>query len=49
MERISEDGSLVLEEVRTIAQVQQGFTYFRNEDVILAKITPCFENGKGAL
>ena len=27
----------------------QGFTYFRDGDVIVAKITPCFENGKGAL
>jgi len=25
-----------------------GFTYFRRGDVIVAKITPCFENGKGA-
>ena len=25
-----------------------GFTYFRKGDVLLAKITPCFENGKGA-
>ncbi len=25
-----------------------GFTYFRRNDVLIAKITPCFENGKGA-
>ena len=25
-----------------------GFTYFREGDVLVAKITPCFENGKGA-
>ena len=25
------------------------FTYFKDDDVIIAKITPCFENGKGAL
>ncbi len=49
MECIGEDGRLSLEKTRTIEQVRQGYTYFQNEDVILAKITPCFENGKGAL
>jgi type I restriction enzyme, S subunit len=49
MEHIGEDGALSLEEIRTIEQVWQGYTYFRNGDVIIAKITPCFENGKGAL
>jgi type I restriction enzyme S subunit len=29
--------------------VRKGFTAFANEDVIVAKITPCFENGKAAL
>ncbi len=49
MEHIGEDGSIYLEEIRTIEQVMQGYTCFRNGDVIVAKITPCFENGKGAL
>ncbi len=49
MEKIGEDGSLSLDTERTIEQVGQGFTYFRDGDVIVAKITPCFENGKGAL
>jgi len=31
-----------------ISQLWTGFTYFRRDDVIVAKITPCFENGKGA-
>ncbi len=26
-----------------------GYTYFRDGDIVIAKITPCFENGKGAL
>ena len=26
-----------------------GFTYFRDNDVLLAKITPCFENGKAGI
>lgn len=28
--------------------VWTGFSYFRRNDVLVAKITPCFENGKGA-
>lgn len=49
MEAIGEDGSIRLEYTRTIAEVEAGYTYFRDGDVTLAKITPCFENGKGAL
>jgi len=49
MERIGEDYTLLLQEAKTLAEVEQGYTYFRDKDVIVAKITPCFENGKGAL
>jgi type I restriction enzyme, S subunit len=49
MEAIGDDGSLKLERTRTLAEVETGYTYFRNGDVTIAKITPCFENGKGAL
>ena len=35
-------------EVLTASTVWSGFTYFRRNDVLVAKITPCFENGKGA-
>lgn len=31
-----------------VSEVWNGFTYFRKGDVLIAKITPCFENGKGA-
>jgi len=31
---------------RQLSQVEGSYTYFANEDVLLAKITPCFENGK---
>lgn len=47
MEAIGDDGSLNLEQTRTIAEVESGYTFFRNGDVTIAKITPCFENGKG--
>lgn len=49
MELIGEDGSLDLGEERELNEVKDRFTYFKNNDVIIAKITPCFENGKGSL
>lgn len=36
-------------ETKKLSQVRKGYTYFKNEDIILAKITPCFENGKIAI
>lgn len=33
-------------EKRTLAEVSGSYTYFADNDVLLAKITPCFENGK---
>ena len=32
---------------RKYSEVKKGFTKFINHDVLVAKITPCFENGKG--
>ncbi len=49
MEAIGEDGRLDLQRTRPISDVSSGYTYFRDGDVTLAKITPCFENGKGAV
>jgi len=48
MENISVDGKIDCREKRPVADVWNGFTYFRRGDVVLAKITPCFENAKGA-
>jgi len=48
MERVGSDGRFEASEVRPISDLWNGFTYFRRGDVIVAKITPCFENGKGA-
>ena len=48
MPYVSEHGALDLSEERDLSFIYNGYTYFRNGDVILAKITPCFENGKGA-
>ena len=49
MEAVGEYGGLNLDVTTTLAAVVDGYTYFRNGDVVVAKITPCFENGKGAL
>ncbi|WP_312671682.1 restriction endonuclease subunit S [Pseudescherichia sp.] len=34
---------------KSYGEVKKGFTSFYNNDILVAKITPCFENGKGAL
>jgi type I restriction enzyme S subunit len=49
MESIGEDGRLCLDRTKRLEEVEAGYTYFRDGDVVVAKITPCFENGKGAL
>lgn len=49
MEAVGDDGSLSLDRTRPIGEVESGYTYFREGDVTIAKITPCFENGKGAV
>lgn len=36
-------------EERNLGEVRKGYTYFMNDDVLLAKITPCMENGKIAI
>ncbi len=48
MEKVSEDGSIDCEIKKPICNLYNGFTFFQKNDVIVAKITPCFENGKGA-
>ena len=39
----------IVAETRRWGQIKKGYTHFANGDVVLAKITPCFENGKGAV
>ena len=34
---------------RPLGEVYKGYTYFANNDVLLAKVTPCFENGKSGI
>ena len=47
MESVGTDGKIEAGETLLVSDVQNGLTYFRRGDVLVAKITPCFENGKG--
>jgi type I restriction enzyme S subunit len=49
MEAIGENGEMQTDRRKRIGEVVNGYTYFGEGDVVLAKITPCFENGKGAI
>ncbi|EMF7390395.1 restriction endonuclease subunit S [Vibrio alginolyticus] len=49
MADVSESAKLMNTTNRLYGEVKKGFTSFQDNDVLVAKITPCFENGKGAL
>ncbi|SPT67982.1 EcoKI restriction-modification system protein HsdS [Anaerobiospirillum thomasii] len=49
MANVSESGDIKTSDLRQIIDVKKGFSYFKNGDVLFAKITPCMENGKGAV
>ena len=49
MPAVSEDGKIDCSDVKPYKEVRKGFTYFEENDVLFAKITPCMENGKGAV
>jgi len=36
-------------EEKQLSEVTAGYTYFGDNDVLLAKVTPCFENGKAGI
>lgn len=42
-------GTIIERRVRPFIEVKKGFTYFQEDDVLFAKITPCMENGKAAI
>lgn len=46
---VSENGYMQDVADEEYGKVKKGFTYFKNKDVLFAKITPCMENGKGAI
>jgi type I restriction enzyme S subunit len=42
-------GSIDASTVRPYVEVKKGYTHFRENDVLFAKVTPCMENGKMAV
>ena len=50
MSDISETDMLFTpQNITTLSEAYNGYTYFRDEDILLAKVTPCFENGKSGI
>lgn len=49
MQNVGENGKILKYETRNYNEVKKGYTCFAEKDVLFAKITPCMENGKGAL
>ena len=45
----AETGKIDVTEKRKFSKVKQGYTPFKEDDVLFAKITPCMENGKMAI
>ena len=41
--------AFIAKEDRVLGEVGASYTYFADNDVLLAKVTPCFENGKAGI
>lgn len=48
MEKLKTD-LVILDEKRNIEDVYDGYSYFGEGDILVAKVTPCFENGNTAI
>ena len=46
MSQLSGKGVIKANGSKSLGEVMKGYTYFANGDVLVAKITPCMENGK---
>lgn len=42
-------GVVIRPEIKNYEEVRKGYTFFAEEDVLFAKITPCMQNGKHAV
>jgi len=50
MSDLSDNGMFFeIKQTKKLSDVLSGYTYFCNNDVLLAKVTPCFENGKSGI
>src|SRR6056297_3724136 len=48
MEKVNDDGTYDTDMVQPFIDISTGLNLIETGDVIIAKITPCMENGKGA-
>ena len=49
MENVSINGKVKTNIIKKYYEVKKGYSYFKENDVLFAKITPCMENGKSAV
>jgi len=49
MAAVDEQSGTMNPEIRPLSEVRKGYTYFEEDDVLFAKITPCMQNGKHAI
>ncbi len=49
MADVTTTGDIAHTSIRDFGDTEKGYTAFRERDILIAKITPCFENGKCAL
>lgn len=49
MDNVSVNGSINTNIIKKYYEVKNGYSYFKENDVLFAKITPCMENGKSAV
>lgn len=49
MASVSDNGYIQSKIDRSLNEVRKGYTYFIENDILIAKITPCMENGKCAI
>jgi type I restriction enzyme S subunit len=49
MEAVGDRGEFDRDSVRPADEIGAGYSYFEEGDVLRARVTPCFENGKGAV
>ena len=49
MPSLGNNGEIDTSVIKAYSELCKGFTYFAENDVLFAKITPCMENGKGAV
>ncbi len=49
MEDIDTVQNILPKKEKKLSEVYKGYTYFKENDVLVAKVTPCFENGKSGI